>query len=88
MCAGHQRGTDTGASSGEGADGDHTHYGVLYDHINATVYWRTVTNHNFQRLRLADAKLEAGSKPLSLPLNKGLLPWFHDAAAALRPPQA
>ena len=46
---GDQMGTDSGA--GEGA-GDHTMWGVVYDHKNVTVYFRTETNQNLQRLRL------------------------------------
>eukprot|EP00591_Stephanopyxis_turris_P007294 CAMPEP_0195525598 /NCGR_PEP_ID=MMETSP0794_2-20130614/26108_1 /TAXON_ID=515487 /ORGANISM="Stephanopyxis turris, Strain CCMP 815" /LENGTH=57 /DNA_ID=CAMNT_0040656087 /DNA_START=36 /DNA_END=206 /DNA_ORIENTATION=+ len=52
---GDQMGTDS--SKGEGA-GDHTKFGVIYDHKNQTLYWRAVTNQNFQRLRLADANLD------------------------------
>ncbi len=35
---------------GEGED-DRTHFGVIYDHLNGTVYWRTASNQNLQRLR-------------------------------------
>jgi len=80
---GAQPGTDTGAGGGEGAAGDHTHYGILYDHADATLYWRTRHNHNLQRLRLADARLSAGEAPRHLPLNADNgLPWYSDAAGA------
>jgi penicillin V acylase-like amidase (Ntn superfamily) len=85
---GDQLGTDS--SRGEG-EGDHTLFGVVYDHANRTVYWRTSTNQNLQRLRLADARLHNASSPSSssspafLPLDGNELPWFSDAASALFP---
>lgn len=82
---GAQPGTDTGASSGEGTSGDHTHFGIIYDHTNLTMYWRTRHNHNLQRLRLADAHLDEGEPSRHLPLNADNgLAWFSDAAEALR----
>eukprot|EP00316_Scyphosphaera_apsteinii_P024077 CAMPEP_0119334188 /NCGR_PEP_ID=MMETSP1333-20130426/86781_1 /TAXON_ID=418940 /ORGANISM="Scyphosphaera apsteinii, Strain RCC1455" /LENGTH=323 /DNA_ID=CAMNT_0007344429 /DNA_START=84 /DNA_END=1055 /DNA_ORIENTATION=- len=79
---GEQIGTDSGA--GEGA-GDHTMWGILYDHKEKTVYWRTQYNQNLQRLRLADIDLATGAtiKYLSLsPRNE--LPWFNDASHSFR----
>lgn len=78
---GSQMGTDS--SSGEGA-GDHTLFGIIYDHANSTVYWRTEQNQNLQRLRLADAQLTPGSKQAHLDFLKNDLPWFNDASAALK----
>ena len=78
---GDQMGTDSGA--GEGA-GDHTMWGVVYDHRNGTVYFRTETNQNLQRLRLADLDLTAKARPAFLPFNNQL-PWFVDAAKAMTP---
>ena len=77
---GAQLGTDS--SAGEGA-GDHTMWGVIYDHRNRTVYWRTEQNQNLQRLRLQDAQLAAGAARGSLPFAQNDLPWFHDAAGAI-----
>ncbi len=51
---GDQWGTDSGAKSGEGK-GDHTLYGVVYDHIGKTLYWRTTNNQNLQKLDLMQA---------------------------------
>ena len=48
---GAQIGTDSGAGEGKG---DHTEWGVLYDHRSNALYWRTQFNQNYQRLRLAD----------------------------------
>ena len=78
---GNQMGTDSGY--GEGL-ADHTHYGHIYDHKNAVLYWRHQSNLNLQRLRLADVNLAAGATPLSLDYDVTLnaLPWFNDAAHA------
>ena len=43
---GAQMGTDSGAGEGQG---DHTLFGVIYDHANSTMYFRSVTNQNLQR---------------------------------------
>jgi penicillin V acylase-like amidase (Ntn superfamily) len=75
---GLQMGTDSGY--GEGA-ADHTHYGHVYDHKNAILYWRTQSNLQLQRVRLADLRLLAGAPPMALSLFNSL-PWFHDAAHA------
>jgi penicillin V acylase-like amidase (Ntn superfamily) len=60
---GNQFGTDSGAKSGEGS-GDHTLYGVVYDHLGKKLYWRTTNNQNLQKLDL----LEALSKQTKLVL--------------------
>lgn len=73
-------GTDSG--KGEGDD-DRTHFGVVYDHKNAAVYWRAEHNQNLQRLMLTDAQLAEGSPPKFVLLRSPKLPFFHDAAAAL-----
>ena len=79
---GQQMGTDSGA--GEGA-GDHTMWGIIYDHKERTVYWRTETNHNLQRVRLADVALDAAGPRKYLPLApRNELPWFNDASHALQ----
>ena len=79
---GEQMGTDS--SKGEGA-GDHTMFGVVYDHKQSIVYWRTESNQNLQRLRLVDAHLSRGSPPGSLAFGYGKneLPFFNDAASAI-----
>ena len=51
---GDQFGTDSGAKSGEGK-GDHTLYGVVYDHLGKQLYWRTTSNQNLQKLDLMQA---------------------------------
>jgi penicillin V acylase-like amidase (Ntn superfamily) len=79
---GKQMGTDS--SKGEGKS-DHTMFGVVYDHKQAIVYWRTESNQNLQRLRLVDAHLSLGSPPGSLAFGYGKneLPFFNDAASAI-----
>lgn len=79
---GNQMGTDS--SKGEGA-GDHTKFGVVYDHPNRTLYWRTEINQNLQRLRLADVHLDNVSAPAFMPFASTALPWFSDATPAFFP---
>lgn len=79
---GLQRGTDSGP--GEGA-ADHTIFGVIYDHRTPQLWWRTQSNQQLQRLRLADADLAIGAAPAFLPMDNALVPWSADAAAALGP---
>jgi len=79
---GSQIGTDSGKGEGEG---DHTQWAVIYDHKNATLYWRSEANQNLQRLRLADAKLTTGMKEQVLRVESPRLPWFNDAAVAFQP---
>ena len=71
---GLQMGTDSGFGEGQA---DHTHYGHIYDHRNATLYWRHQTNLQLERVRLADVL--RSSTPLALPMNNDL-PFFHDAS--------
>lgn len=78
---GAQQGTDSGRGEGQG---DHTMWGVLYDHSNATLFFRTSTNQNLQRLRLADLQLAPGAARATLALGANELPWFSDAAHALK----
>ena len=75
---GQQLGTDSGA--GEGL-GDHTLWGVIYDHRNASVYFREALNQNLQRVRLSDLPLQQGAAIVELPVGpKNELPFFGDAA--------
>jgi penicillin V acylase-like amidase (Ntn superfamily) len=78
---GQQLGTDS--SAGEGA-GDHTMWASVMDHKKRTIYWRTQTNQNLQRLALADARLEPGAPEGAIHFGKNDLPWFHDAASAVK----
>lgn len=75
---GTQMGTDSGY--GEGA-GDHTHYGHIYDHKQATLYWRHQSNLQLKRARLADLPLAVGAGVRRLAYDNSL-PWFDDAAHA------
>eukprot|EP00928_Gymnodinium_smaydae_P016399 TRINITY_DN16143_c0_g1_i1.p1 TRINITY_DN16143_c0_g1~~TRINITY_DN16143_c0_g1_i1.p1 ORF type:complete len:345 (-),score=31.83 TRINITY_DN16143_c0_g1_i1:116-1150(-) len=81
---GLQMGTDSGGGSGEG-QADRTQYGVIYDHKNGYVYWRSAVNQNLQRLRLQDCGLAKGSASQTISLFDPSLPWFHDAAHSLKP---
>jgi hypothetical protein len=57
---------------------------VIFDHVNLTVYWRTRQNQNLQRLRLADAMLARGSTAGHLNFTRNDLPWYNDAADAVK----
>jgi penicillin V acylase-like amidase (Ntn superfamily) len=76
---GLQMGTDSGFGEGEA---DHTHYANIYDHKNATLYWRQFRNLNLQRVTLSEMELSEGSAPKVLSLSSNGLPWFNDAAHA------
>jgi len=80
---GLQMGTDSGDGSGEG-QADHTQYGVIYDHKNRTIYWRSAVNQNLQRLRLKDCGLEEGSKATIVHMFDPSLPWF----SSVQPPSS
>jgi len=67
-------------ASGELGDSDHSLWGVVRDHADPTVYWRSASNPSLQRLRLADVDLSVGAAPRTIVVSAG--PWFHDAAAA------
>jgi penicillin V acylase-like amidase (Ntn superfamily) len=75
-------GTDSGPRSAEMGDFDHTVFGVVRDHANPAVYWRSAYNPSLQRLRLSDVDLAEGAQPKSLRVSSG--PWFADAALATR----
>ena len=79
---GAQRATDTGASSGEGGggEGDHTLWGVVRDHANRAVYWRSARNPSLRRAALADFDLSAGARVRTLAVEAG--PFFADMASA------
>lgn len=78
---GAQMGTDSGAGEGQG---DHTQFGIVYDHLNSTMYFRSQTNQNLQRLALKELSLQQGAQQQYLPVENSL-PWFVDAAPALKP---
>jgi len=78
---GEQMGTDSGSGEGEA---DHTHYGHVYDHKQAILYWRHQSNQQLQRLQLSDVDLShgAGVRSLSYNVSANKLPWFSDASHA------
>ena len=74
-------GTDSGKGSGEKGDSDHSLFGVVRDHGNRVLYWRSAINPSLQRLRLADLRLGEGEPVKTLSVRSG--PWFVDAASRL-----
>jgi len=75
---GQQMGTDSGF--GEGL-ADHTHWGHVYDHKAAVLYWRTQGNLQLQRVELTDALVGMKAVPKSLAY-VNTLPWYNDATHA------
>ena len=63
-------------------DGSKTQWAVVWDHGGKTLYWRTHSNQNMQRLHLADAGITMGAAEKQLLVNSSELPWFSDAALA------
>eukprot|EP00900_Chrysochromulina_parva_P024099 jgi/Chrpa1/6322/Chrysochromulina_OHIO_Genome00014229-RA len=78
---GNQYGTDSGKSSAEIGSADHTVWGVIRDHVDPTVYFRSAENPTLQRVRLADLNLDAGAAVRTLSVSSG--PWYHDASNQL-----
>jgi len=81
---GLQYGTDAGDSPNpkkSGKDYEITLYGVIYDHLNKTLYWRTNQNQSLQRLRISDLDLKKGAKSRSIH-SENDLPWFLDVSNA------
>jgi len=76
---GSQYGTDSGKTSGELGESDHSLWGVIRDHAAPAVYWRSALNPSLQRLRLQDADLAEGATPRTISVTGG--PWFRDALA-------
>jgi len=75
-----QYGTDAGDSSfSTGSGVEYTLYGVLYDHINKNLYWRTSVNQSLQRLRFKDLNLAKGSKSHSVH-SENDMQWFIDVS--------
>jgi hypothetical protein len=76
---GNQWGTDSGESSGEGSEGDHTVFGLIRDHAKPALYWRDSSNPSFRRIQLADLDFAPGAPQKFITLEKG--PLFTDMAA-------
>jgi hypothetical protein len=74
---GDQYGTDSGETSGEG-NADHTVWGVIRDHADPAIYWRSNYNPTFRRLRLADVDMTVKK---SMMMQEG--EYFVDMAAAM-----
>jgi len=77
---GQQMGTDSGF--GEGL-ADHTHWGHIYDHKAATLFWRTQHNLQLQRFVVSEATVGPATVAKSLMYNNSL-PWFNDASDAFK----
>lgn len=74
-------GTDSGDGEGEG---DHTIFGIVYDHTENVVYYRSFDNQSLQRVRLQDLNLdEVGGAKNFLPVVNDN-DWFVDAARSFR----
>lgn len=79
----------TGEADAAFESGDiYTQWGVIYDHKQSIMYWRTEHNSNMQRVRLADVNLTKGAMPEFLLLSDTAngLPWFNDASGSFGAP--
>jgi penicillin V acylase-like amidase (Ntn superfamily) len=76
---GNQFGTDSG--EGEG-NGDHTVWGMIYDHTNLSVYFRSYKNMSLQRVRLKeDLDLDnVETKKRFLNVAEEEVDWFIDVS--------
>eukprot|EP00981_Chlorochromonas_danica_P008419 scaffold2188_cov182-Ochromonas_danica.AAC.9 len=73
---GEQYGTDTGDSSGEGTNPDHTLWAVIRDHATPALYWRDSFNPTFRRLVLTDLDFSYKAHRKAIKLQDG--PYFVD----------
>ena len=74
---GSQYGTDSGDGEGEG---DHTIFGVVYDHTAMTMYLRSYENQSLQRISFDQLALQTpGAEKMYLPVVNSNA-WFIDAA--------
>ena len=71
-------GTDSGPTSVEHGDFDHSVFGVIRDHADPTFYYRSAYNPSLQRVRLSDVDLSVGAAPKTLSVAAG--PWYADAS--------
>jgi len=81
---GEQYGTDSGnggGHSGEGRSGDHTLWGVVRDHGNQSIYYRTANNPSLRKVDVGAFDLNRGAIPVVINLDDG--PWFHDMSPRL-----
>ena len=84
-------GTDSGPTSAEHGDFDHTVFGVIRDHASPAFYYRSAYNPSLQRVRLSDVRTLVsiprllGSGPPCFP---ACLPPAHSEVAGLTPPFA
>jgi len=76
---GSQYGTDSGDGEGEG---DHTIFGVVYDHTSLTMYLRSYENQSLQRISLRELALQTpGAEKRYLPVVNSNA-WYVDATGS------
>ena len=70
-------GTDSGKQSGELGLSDHSLFGVVRDHAEKTLYWRSAYGPSLTRLRLDDLDFAPGAQTRSVSVSAGA--WYTDA---------
>eukprot|EP00941_MAST-03F_sp_MAST-3F-sp1_P003591 g3591.t1 len=70
-----------GTQPGKDNKFDRTLFGVVYDHINSTLYWRSQSNMNLQRLQLKDVVKGKVAKFISVQSDK--LKYFNDVGGLM-----
>lgn len=78
---GQPPGTDSGPRSAEHGESDHSLWGVVRDHRDPAIYFRSAVNPSLQRIRLGDLNLTPGAPTKTLQVDGG--PWFADAVGRL-----
>jgi choloylglycine hydrolase len=68
---GQQYGTDTGESSGEGSNPDHSVWGVIRDHSTPALFWRDSGNPTFRRLLLRDMDFSEKADRKAIKMQEG-----------------
>merc|ERR1711924_565248 len=62
-----------------------TQWSAVYDHKNRTFYWRSHSNQDIQRIRLADMNIGPGGTEKHLLVNSSQLQWLNDASSLFEP---
>ena len=77
-----------GRSGSEFLGGSKTQWAAVWDQTNRTLYWRSQSNQNMQRLRFADVDLREGGIAKQIDPSNPQLPWFSDASSFFQPKYA
>jgi len=77
---------DTDSGAGE-FSGDHTIFGMVYDHntTTPTIYWRSYDNQQLKKIDMTQLQLdEVGGEKQYMSIVDQELSWFDDATGSLK----